>query len=153
MAKPGPRPKPTALKKLDGNPGKRPLPEGEPMPQISSSVPLPPKTLDAVAKAEWNRTAANLYKLGLLTENDLTAFMGYCVCFSHWVNALKEIEKNGVLIKAQSGFPVQSPWISIANKSMVEMRKWLVEFGMTPSSRTGINADKLKDDDGADLLT
>lgn len=35
MAKRGRKPKPTALKKLEGNPGKRPLNELEPLPQVT----------------------------------------------------------------------------------------------------------------------
>ena len=44
-----------------------------------------------------------------------------------------------MLIKAPSGYPIVSPYMSIANKAMIEMRKWLIEFGMTPSSRSRIN--------------
>ena len=52
---PGVRPKPTVLKVLNGNPGKRPLNENEP--QFSKKIPDCPKYIqdDGIAYAEWNR--------------------------------------------------------------------------------------------------
>ena len=40
--KPGRKPKPTALKKIQGNPGKRKLNKTELIPNITSEVPVPP---------------------------------------------------------------------------------------------------------------
>ena len=51
MAKTGRKPKPTALKRLEGNPGKRPLNALEPVPP---TVPLQcPRHLLPEAKKEW----------------------------------------------------------------------------------------------------
>jgi len=141
MAKPGPRTRPTKLKLLQGNPGRRPLPKNEPKPEKAETLPKAPKFLDAIAKKEWRRMARQLYVLGLLTNLDITALAAYCTNYSLWVAATLQIQKSGVLIKAQSGFPMQSPYLAIANKNQGEMRKWLVEFGMTPSSRAGLDFD------------
>ena len=48
----GRKPKPTALKKLEGNPGKRKLNTKEPVP--GKGMPDCPKWLLPVAKEEWN---------------------------------------------------------------------------------------------------
>ena len=143
MAKPGPKSKPTKLKLLQGNPGKRPLPKNEPKPKTDAALKSP-KHLDAIAKKEWRRMAKQLHALGLLTDIDKTALAAYCTNYSLWVKASLEIQKTGMLIKAQSGFPMQSPYLQIANKAQGEMRKWLVEFGMTPSSRAGLNVETPK---------
>ena len=37
--------------------------------------------------------------------------------------------------------PQQSPYMQISNKKMEQMLKFLVEFGMTPSSRARVQAD------------
>lgn len=144
MAKPGPRTQPTILKLLRGNPGRRKLQKNELTPEKPIKIPSPPKELNKIAKKEWRRMAKDLYGLGLLTNFDLTAFRAYCVIYAQWVQAVKQIEEHGMLIKAQSGFPMQSPYLQIANKAQAEIRKWLVEFGMTPSSRTGLKTDKPK---------
>ena len=59
-----------------------------------------------------------------------------------YLQIIEEIKKHGVTVETQSGFFMQSTHFTIANKMMVEMRKWLVEFGCTPSSRTGVKSAK-----------
>ena len=53
MATRGRKPKPTALKALEGNPGKRPLNEHEPVPPKATL--RCPAWLEAEAKKEWKR--------------------------------------------------------------------------------------------------
>lgn len=101
-------------------------------------MPSPPASLDKVAAAEWRRLAKELHTLGLLTSVDRGAFAGYCQSWSNWLGALKEIETGGAVVKSPTGYPIQSPWISIANSALKQMRSFLVEFGMTPSSRSRI---------------
>uniref|UniRef100_A0A6M3K3R3 Putative terminase n=1 Tax=viral metagenome TaxID=1070528 RepID=A0A6M3K3R3_9ZZZZ len=142
MPKTGPKPQPTALKKLRGNPGRRPLPKNEPATGKYARVPPPPRYLDRYGKNEWRRVAGQLLKAGLLTKVDRSALSAYCACYSTWLNAQDQIKKHGVLVKAPSGFPMQSPYLAISNKALEQMLKFLVEFGMTPSSRARVKADK-----------
>ncbi len=141
MPKPGPKTTPTALKKLKG--GRRtyhqPMPKDEPMPEKTEKPPGAPRHLDKVGKKEWRRMAKELHALGLLTKIDLVGLAAYCSTYALWLKAQAQIQTHGVLIKAQSGFPMQSPYLQISNKAMEEMRKWLVEFGMTPSSRSRVS--------------
>ena len=152
MPKPGPKPKPTALKKLKGGRKTyhRAMPKDEPQPEKPDKLQSAPRHLDPAAKKEWRRIGKELHALGLLTEIDLVALAAYCATYSRWVDAQLQIQKHGVLIKAQSGFPMQSPYLQISNKAMEEMRKWLVEFGMTPSSRSRVSVKREKEEDPAD---
>ena len=59
----GRRPKPTHLKVISGNPGKRPLNLHEPKP--APAMPTCPAHLNPSAKEEWKRLARQLYHLGL----------------------------------------------------------------------------------------
>ena len=76
MAKTGRKPKPSALKRLEGNPGKRPLNELEPIPPVTGLTC--PKHLLPEAKKEWKRLAPILMGMGLLTAADAVPFEGYC---------------------------------------------------------------------------
>jgi P27 family predicted phage terminase small subunit len=135
---PGRKPKPTAIKLLDGNPGHRPINKSEPQ---FSGTPTCPKHLDKVARAEWRRVESELAASGLLTTVDRAALAAYCSAWSRWVNAEESIQKFGAVIKSpKSGFPIQNPYVGIANTAMDQMRKFLVEFGMTPSSRSRVHA-------------
>ena len=72
----GRKPKPTALKLIEGNPGKRPINGHEPKPPASK--PTCPSHLSPTAKAEWKRLAEALHRIGLLTQADRTALAAYC---------------------------------------------------------------------------
>jgi P27 family predicted phage terminase small subunit len=139
MAKGRPK-KPTALKVLEGNPGKRPLPVNEPKPV--EIAPDCPEHLDDEAKKEWERIAPELESLGLLTYIDKAALAGYCQAWSRWVEAEMILKKHGILVKSPNGFPMQSPALAIANKAMEQIKEYLVEFGMSPASRTRVKAQK-----------
>jgi P27 family predicted phage terminase small subunit len=132
--KQGRKPTPTSLKALQGNPGKRPLNDQEPRPR--TVLPRCPAHLSPEAKAEWKRVSKMLHRLGLLTEMDTTALALYCQTYSRWVEAEKKLASFGLLIKTSGDLPQQSPYLSIANKTFNQMRAMLVEFGMTPSSRS-----------------
>ena len=56
----GRKPKPTALKKLEGNPGKRKLNTKEPVP--GKGMPDCPKWLLPEAKKEWKRLLDNQHR-------------------------------------------------------------------------------------------
>jgi P27 family predicted phage terminase small subunit len=133
----GRRPTPTATKILNGNPGKRPINKSEPK---FSGIPTCPKHLDKAAKAEWKRVAAELTAAGLLTTVDRAALAAYCSAWSRWIGAETNIQKFGTVIKSpKSGFPIQNPYVGVANTALDQMRKFAVEFGMTPSSRSRIH--------------
>ena len=138
----GRKPKPTIMKLISGNPGKRPLNENEPMPESSKDLPAPPKYLSELAAIHWDKMAAQLHPLGLLTNADLDALARYCELHARWLLAQAQLIDHGLLIKAQNGFPVQSPYIAISNKCIELMNRIGIEFGLTPSSRSRISAPK-----------
>ena len=133
----GRKPRPTALRKLEGNPGHRPLNDREPVPP--SGVPDCPDYLTEEARAEWFRTCAALRQMGLLSAADRTALAAYCTAYSRWVEAEAQVRKFGAIVKSpEKGFPMKSPYLSIAEQAMEAMRKFMIEFGLTPSSRSRI---------------
>jgi P27 family predicted phage terminase small subunit len=130
----GRKPKTIEEKKRTGNPGKRRLNEQAPKPDLA--MPECPPHLDFEARAEWNRVCPELMRMGVLARIDRAAIAAYCVSWSRWVEAEKQIRKFGPVIKAPSGYPVQNPHLGVANTAMTFMKSLLAEFGMTASSRT-----------------
>ncbi len=100
-----------------------------------------PEHLSEEAEREWQRISGELESLGLLSRVDRAALAGYCQAWARWVEAEQQLKRFGVIVKAPSGFPVQSPFLAIANKALEQMRQFLTEFGMTPASRTRIHAE------------
>ena len=133
----GRRPKPTRLKVLTGNPGKRPLNDAEPRPQVT--IPDCPEELGETARREWNRLVGELATLNLLTNFDRAALAAYCGAYALWAQATEAVQKYGVMIKSPSGYPVQSPYVSVANRQAEIMMRIASEFGFTPASRSRIS--------------
>lgn len=131
----GRKPKPIALKRLAGNPGKRPLRE-EPQPPMPDSTPYVPRHLNDEAKREWRRIIKVLMDLGLYTEVDRAALAMYCQAWGRWVEAERELVKQGAVLTSDKGNLYQNPWLHVANKAWEQMRKVLAEFGLSPSSRS-----------------
>jgi P27 family predicted phage terminase small subunit len=138
MATRGARPKPTALKVLQGT--DRADRRNEHEPQTTAAIPACPDHLSGEAKSEWERVGRLLAGLGLVTQIDRAALAAYCQAWGRWVEAEEAIKRHGVVIKSPNNFPIQSPYLAIANKAMDQMRLLLAEFGMTPSSRTRVTA-------------
>ena len=143
MATRGRKPKPTAVKVLEGNPGKRPLNMYEPVPE--KKAPECPSWLNDEAKAEWDRLADKMVNLGTLTETDMAAFAGYCQSYVRWKEAEEFIEKHGTIVKTPSGYWQQVPQVSIAQTNLKVMLKFCSEFGLTPSSRSRMIAGEVQE--------
>jgi P27 family predicted phage terminase small subunit len=144
----GRRPKPTALKAVTGNPGHRALNENEPKPL--ACIPKCPKHLDKEARREWKRITPELLKLQILAHIDRAALAAYCMGWSRWVDAETNLRKFGAVIKTPKGYPIQNPYLGIANTAIDIMRRFLTEFGMTPSSRSRINAAQVQPEQSTD---
>ena len=138
MAQRGRKPKPTALKVLEGNPGGRPLNPNEPKP--AKKAPRCPSWLEDEAKKEWRRMGKTLEQMGLLTEMDMAAFAGYCQAYARWKEAEEFITQHGSIVKTPSGYWQQVPQVSIAQTYLKIMNKFAEQFGLTPSSRSRIIA-------------
>src|SRR5262245_2146126 len=137
----GRKPKPTALKLLQGNPGGRAVNADEPAPTTAISLD-PPASLEGDARDEWTRVAPMLHRNGLLTECDLDSLTLYCVLYARWREAEKQLRTFGLIIKAKSGYPILSPFLSISNEASRQCQKLLSEFGLTPTSRSRVTVAK-----------
>jgi P27 family predicted phage terminase small subunit len=75
-----------------------------------------------------------------VTHLDRAALASYCAAYALWVEATQAIQTYGATVKSPSGYPVQSPYVSIANCQTEIMMRITSEFGLTPASRNRISA-------------
>lgn len=142
----GPKPKPTHLKLVKGNPGKRRLNTAEPKPE--GLLPEPPPELSADARKEWDTVSKRLLAAGIITAIDRIALAAYCQAVGRWLQAeraLREMAKQdqltaGLLIKTKNGNAIQNPIVGTANKAMSDAVRFAAELGMTPSARSRVIA-------------
>src|ERR1035437_5342154 len=134
----GPARIPTAIRRYEGNPGKRPLNEWEPQPK--KVRPAMPKYLDKIARKEWKRLCPMLERMRVLTEADGIALTNLCVDCSILQQAQESLAKTGLLAKtAKTGMIHQSPLLNIIAVTTDRVTRGLREFGLTPASRTRLS--------------
>ena len=122
------RPKPTTLKLIEGNPGKRPLPENEPTPY--PKAPECPDDIDSGAQDVWKRLGPKLERLGLLTETDGDLFSMLCQIRSRLVWIHQEIDKGD---ESKRSFLLKEERLYSAL-----LRQYATEFGLSPRGRVGL---------------
>lgn len=154
------RPKPTALKKLAGNPGHYPLNTEEPTPD--TGVPEMPKGLRPTARREWKRITRDLMQLGVLTVIDGKALAMYCDAYADWQEAQRDCVKHGLVLDApvldDANQPIViagraltvrkvNPAFTVKTSAMKTMKAFLIEFGLTPASRSKLKLPAKKEED------
>ena len=150
---PAGRPKtPTKLRLLRGNPGRRPIDDDEPDPSPRARIPTPPQDMGKYGRSEWRRMAKVLVPLGLLTDADMSAFRAMCHSFQRMCEAEDQIRIMGMVVMTPSKYPVQSPFIAIANKARAECMALWAQFGMTPAARTKVSVQRGSDGGLGDLM-
>jgi P27 family predicted phage terminase small subunit len=137
MARRGRKPKPTAIKILDGTRGDR-INRDEPSP--AAGRPECPGHLDDVGRAEWERIVPQLEQLGVLTRVDGAALSLYCGAFAEMLAAEAAVREYGQLIQTGQGGRKANPAVAIARQARGQVHRLLVEFGLTPSSRSRLQA-------------
>jgi P27 family predicted phage terminase small subunit len=142
----GRKPKPTHLKLIQGNPGRRPLNKAEPQP-ARGAMPLPPAELGPDAKITWAQVAPELWRSGVLTSIDHTVLRFFAISVGRAIEAERIIAEmgrdeltRGLMIKTAGGNAIQNPMLAIANRAMADAVKYGAELGLSPASRSRISA-------------
>jgi P27 family predicted phage terminase small subunit len=129
------RTKPTGLKEITSSQHKLP-------PETKQTTPVRilecPPELGAPARQEWDRIVGELTRLGVLSSFDRGPLAVYCNAYAQYFEAMEEVQKYGAMIKSPNGYPVQSPYLAVANRHADTMIRIASEFGFTPASRTRI---------------
>lgn len=129
----GRKQKPTALKKLEGNPGRRPLPVDEPI--APPGAPEMPPNLSKEAQKLWPKKVKELMEIGVLSpvHGELLAML--CEAIVDEIAAKLQIRKEGAIIDTPFGQKAH-PAVKLRRDAAHLIAKIAVEFGMTPSSAT-----------------
>lgn len=145
--------KPTEQKKLEGTYRADRAAKCEPKPRVE--VPHCPKWLNGAARLEYMRHAKMLSSLRVMTEADRLALAAFAHEFGAWREAETMVGVLGaVLISEKTGAPYLNPWQNIASNHFKNMVKLMQEFGLTPASRSRIEAqpEEVKEMSLADKL-
>ena len=134
----GRKPLPTHLKLVKGTARPHRINHDEPRPAVQ--VPMAPPHLDRRAAARFVDMATVLARHGVMTELDTSALARYAVVWCRWIDMEAEVKRRGPVVKTDGGNIIQNPFLSVANKCLMQMAQLESEFGLTPSSRSRIRA-------------
>jgi P27 family predicted phage terminase small subunit len=139
MATKGPRPTPTELRLARGthrntrHGDASQEPKGDTIP-----LPDPPESLKEHGVQKWIECGQKLSLLGLLESRYLDALEMYCRAWDRLAFYETTLEQTGEFFVAESGYVGRHPAANGAKEARDEIRRYQVEFGLTPSSSTGI---------------
>lgn len=144
MGKRGPRPQPTTLKIMRGNPGCRPLNKAEPQPPTDGVVM--PSHLGEVAAGKWGELLPLLQAVKVMTRADIEALARYCDTYEWWLATRAKLKKEGDTYpilndKGEVKYIAQRPEVSIANKLAAQLRQLESDFGLSPAARTSLKVE------------
>lgn len=139
----GRKPKPTHLRVIEGNAGKRAINKREPKPK--GELIAPPADLAAAALPFWQEAIAAAPK-GLLRRLDSGVLKIWATAAWLHSNAAKQLATSAAVVQTKDGNIIQHPSLAILNKQAMIMLKAAAEMGFTPSSRSRVQADPDGDD-------
>ena len=116
----GRKPLPTALKMIKGTARKHRMNKNEPKIK-QGDIPPCPSWMGVEGKKEWKRLSTALHDTGIVTALDTSMLAALCQMWGEYVESVK------------AGEPV-----SVAH--VTQMRLMAAEFGLTPSSRSKVEA-------------
>ena len=127
--------KPTHLKILEGNPGKKKLPAHEPIP--TQPLRAPPAHLTVDEKRLWREVVGSMPE-GLYTRADKGTLERYCQKWAKHRQLGEEIAHTGNLVMGQAGNWVKNPLFLAQAQMADDMHRCATELGLTPASRSRI---------------
>ena len=153
---------PTKIKIIRGTFRKDRAPEREPEPEVVRDVPRPPPDLPPAGKKVWKKLADELVDKKVLTVVDLPALEVCCLNYGLFKELRKAIHRKiedpitgklrkQTLAEYMLGRNSQTmPEYVQMTKAFMTFKAYLVEFGLTPSSRARLNIPEGKEDEGED---
>ena len=109
-------------------------------------APPMPGHLKGYAEAAWHVLVENLRFAGLVSRVDGQALQLLCESIALYIEAMDEIEREGVLLKESTQFGTrhkENPACGTRGRAWKEIVTLLHKFGLTPGSRTSVRPGKV----------
>ena len=126
---------------MRGDPSKKGTPKNEPEPLAGELIP--PEWIVGKALEKWHDVVPKLAGLRVITPADVDAIAQYCALYEQWLRYLDQVRRglDVLVIRDKDGkvkYMQASPAATMFVKLQAAMLKIAREFGLTPSSRVGM---------------
>ena len=101
-----------------------------------------PKDIEADAVSYMENVLQNLEDTGVLENVDSAALNMLARNYSMFIQASKQLEKDGLTVISDRGNIAPHPAIRIAKDAQTQAMKVMAEFGLTAKARTKLKLDK-----------
>ncbi len=140
-------PKPSRIRELEGNRGRRPIPKGVNVP----SRPIAPDYFDDQQKCLWRQIEYSM-PAGVLTLADSQAVERMAVAWARYRDCQVKITQLSMFARGSTGQLAMSPLVKIQALAAREMHQAGEVLGLSPVARARIAAPESSDDDPLALL-
>lgn len=140
-------PKPSRLRELEGNRGRRPVTKSIELP----SRPMPPSYLDEQQLTLWHQIE-RATPAGVLTLADNQTIERMVVAWSRYRECQHKIGQLSLFMRGSQGQLVMSPLVRIQHLAAREMHLAGEALGLSPVARARISAPENIDNDPLTLL-
>lgn len=130
----GRKKKPDAIKKLEGNPGKRDLNDAAPIPDGRA---VKPDYLNEEASDIWDQIVGSMPP-ELYKACDSSILGAFCVAVSQYRESTLLIEKEGMIVTSKNGSKITHPAQVVQYKAITAMVSLGARLGLEPSARASL---------------
>ena len=134
-------PKPTELKRAQGNPGKRPLPNlatVTPLPQVKAEAP---KHLSKDMKKLWTDLRSHAV---WIADTDQPILEMLCEKLDRREDLIKKLKASDYVLFTDKGYAYPNPIVGMLSTLEVEIAKMFSQLGLTPTDRTKLGVAEVK---------
>lgn len=131
----GRKPKPSHLKSLEGNLGKRPVNEHEPEP--ANDVTDPPEWFTAKQCRIWHEVLDEAPD-GMIKELDRAVLTTLVVAINNHRDAVQELEGQPLVVETATGQLKQHPLVVMIRSEAATIVRAASELGFSPTSRSRV---------------
>src|SRR3954466_3681367 len=100
-------------KETDQLPGDATAPVETNLPNAEQPVAAPiiecPPELSQLARQEWDRIIGDITATGVIRKFDRAQLAIYCDAYARWTEAIEQLNRFGMVMRSQGGYPQQSP--------------------------------------------
>ena len=146
--------KPTAIKRREGNPGKRPLNESEP--SAGNGPPRMPPGLTGREKTLWRQLCQTLGAMGVLDKADGLAIRMMCSAYEEWQRCRTWCRTHGDHYVSETGegsvMYRAYPQVAQGAEAWRRLKSLVTEFGLTPAARVKLGNQGEDEDPLGEML-
>lgn len=144
MAKPGPKPAPRNVRLLRGDRASR-FNDHAPVPP-ETYVFEPPEWLSESAQAHYRHLVRRIKALGVGPfETDHEALVHLAIAADNCQRLAEVVVKAPAVVRDANGAPTHNPLVPRYERAVRHLLSLCAEFGLTPSSRERVGAERFHD--------